>query len=116
MPGRKIKKRPDDPLPETWLGHIVTDADETDIRFEDSAGIVAGLRFKFGVAGTEAWFEGKRKAGSFVWGLPPYLLNEAWKEDHRRRFPAQKQRWRLARMRRRNPRHPRIRRRNPQGT
>ena len=69
--------------------------------------LVAGLRFKFGVAGTEAWFEGKRKAGSFVWGRPPYLLNEAWKEDHRRRFPARMRRWR-----RRNPRH-RMKRRNP---
>lgn len=42
----KHSRRPADPLPETWHGYRVIDADTDDLRFLDPANVIAGLRAK----------------------------------------------------------------------
>jgi hypothetical protein len=70
IPGNWLNGTPADPLPKTWYGYEVKDADETDIRFWDPDGIVAGLRFKHKNPGSPAWHAAKESAGSFVYGKP----------------------------------------------
>jgi hypothetical protein len=61
-----------DAIPASWHGFPVIDADETDIRFWDEPGHVAGLRFKKSVGRLEAM----EAAGAFVSKIPgkPLIL------------------------------------------
>jgi hypothetical protein len=52
-------------LPDTWNGAVVIDADESDLRFLDGVGVVAGLRAK-GKAR-------KGKTGGFIKASAPEL-------------------------------------------